>query len=124
MTERAIRQFCHAVGNYLPCPRKQRQHILQNLRLRLEEYRSEHAEDSVTPEEQFGTPQQVAASYVDDMDTAELLAALRLRRKILTVVGIGVLAALCILIAALCTEIHQYRHAITGWSDQIITTIE
>ena len=117
MTERAIRQYCHAVGNYLPCPRKQRQHILQNLRLRLEEYRSEYAEDSVTPEEQFGTPQQVAASYVDDMDTVEL-------RKILTVVGIGVLAALCILIAALCTEIHQYRHAITGWSDQIITTIE
>ena len=104
MTERAIRQYCHAVGNYLPCPRKQRQHILQSLRLRLEEYRAEHAEDSVTPEEQFGTPQQVAASYVDDMDTAELLAALRLRRKILTVVGIGVLAALCILIAALCTR--------------------
>ena len=54
MTERAIRQYCHAVGNYLPCPRKQ--HILQSLRLRLEEYRAEHAEDSVTPEEQFGTP--------------------------------------------------------------------
>ena len=49
MTERAIRQYCHAVGNYLPCPRKQRQHILQSLRLRLEEYRAEHAEDSVTP---------------------------------------------------------------------------
>ena len=61
MTERAIRQYCHAVGNYLPCPRKQRQHILQSLRLRLEEYRAEHAEDSVTPEEQFSRPQQVAA---------------------------------------------------------------
>lgn len=35
-------------------------------------------------EMRFGTPQQVAAAYVDAMSTQELLKALRQRRRVLT----------------------------------------
>ena len=74
MTEKDIRRYCRAVGSYLPCSRRQKRQILRDLRQRLAEYCGEQP-NGVTLEENFGTPQQVAAGYVDDMDTMELLQA-------------------------------------------------
>lgn len=120
MTERTIRRYCRAVGSYLPCARRQKRQLLRELRQRLEEYRDEHPEET-SPEERFGTPQQVAAGYVDDMDTTELLQALRYRRRLITAVVSGILAALVVLTAALCVQLHDYHRAIRGWGDLIIT---
>ena len=58
MTEKTIRRYCRAVGSYLPCARRQKRQLLRDLRQRLEEYRDEHP-DETSPEERFGTPQQV-----------------------------------------------------------------
>ena len=120
MTEKTIRRYCRAVGSYLPCARRQKRQLLRDLRQRLEEYRDEHP-DETSPEERFGTPQQVAAGYVDDMDTTELLQALRYRRRVITAVVSGILAALAVLTAALCVQLYDYHRAIRGWGDLIIT---
>lgn len=120
MTEKTIRRYCRAVGSYLPCARRQKRQLLRELRQRLEEYRDEHP-DETSPEERFGTPQQVAAGYVDDMDTTELLQALRYRRRVITAVVSGILAALAVLTAALCVQLYDYHRAIRGWGDLIIT---
>lgn len=120
MTEKTIRRYCRAVGSYLPCARRQKRQLLRDLRQRLEEYRDEHP-DETSPEERFGTPQQVAAGYVDDMDTTELLQALRYRRRVITTVVSGILAALAVLTAALCMQLYDYHRAIRGWGDLIIT---
>ena len=120
MTERTIRRYCRAVGSYLPCARRQKRQLLRDLRQRLEEYRDEHP-DETSPEERFGTPQQVAAGYVDDMDTTELLQALRYRRRVITAVVSGILVALAVLTAALCMQLYDYHRAIRGWGDLIIT---
>ena len=111
MTEKTIRRYCRAVGSYLPCARRQKRQLLRDLRQRLEEYRDEHP-DETSPEERFGTPQQVAAGYVDDMDTTELLQALRYRRRVITAVVSGILAALVVLTAALCMQLCDYHRAI------------
>lgn len=120
MTEKTIRRYCRAVGSYLPCARRQKRQLLRELRQRLEEYRDEHP-DETSPEERFGTPQQVAAGYVDDMDTTELLQALRYRRRVITAVVSGILAALAVLTVALCMQLYDYHRAIRGWGDLIIT---
>ena len=120
MTEKTIRRYCRAVGSYLPCARRQKRQLLRDLRQQLEEYRDEHP-DETSPEERFGTPQQVAAGYVDDMDTTELLQALRYRRRVITAVVSGILAALAVLTAALCMQLYDYHRAIRGWGDLIIT---
>lgn len=120
MTEKTIRRYCRAVGSYLPCARRQKRQLLRDLRQRLEEYRDEHP-DETSPEERFGTPQQVAAGYVDDMDTTELLQALRYRRRVITAVVSGILAALAVLTDALCMQLYDYHRAIRGWGDLIIT---
>ena len=119
MTEKTIRRYCRAVGSYLPCSLRQKRQILRDLRQRLREYGGEHPEEA-TPEERFGTPQQVAAGYVDDMDTTELLHALRYRRRVTAAVAAGVLAALAILAATLCVQLHTFRQAMAGWNTAVI----
>ena len=119
MTERTIRRYCRAVGRYLPCARRQKRQLLRELRQRLEEYRDEHP-DETSPEERFGTPQQVAAGYVDDMDTTELLQALRYRRRVTAIAVTGVLTALVILTVTLCIQLHDYHQSIDGWNTMVI----
>ena len=65
-------------------------------------------------EARFGTPQQVAAAYVDAMSTQELLAALRRRRQVLTILIAAVLAALLLWVAALCVSLYDYHQAYNG----------
>lgn len=123
MTEKTIRRYCRAVGSYLPCARRQKRQLLRDLRQRLEEYRDEHP-DETSPEERFGTPQQVAACYVDDMDTTELLQALRYRRRVITAVVSGILAALAVLTAALCVQLYDYHRSLDGWTEVYATKAE
>ena len=123
MTEKTIRRYCRAVGSYLPCARRQKRQLLRDLRQRLEEYRDEHP-DETSPEERFGTPQQVAAGYVDDMDTTELLQALRYRRRVITAVVSGILAALAVLTAALCVQLYDYHRLLDGWTEVYATKAE
>lgn len=123
MTEKTIRRYCRTVGSYLPCARRQKRQLLRDLRQRLEEYRDEHP-DETSPEERFGTPQQVAAGYVDDMDTTELLQALRYRRRVITAVVSGILAALAVLTAALCVQLYDYHRSLDGWTEVYATKAE
>ena len=123
MTEKTIRRYCRAVGSYLPCARRQKRQLLRDLGQRLEEYRDEHP-DETSPEERFGTPQQVAAGYVDDMDTTELLQALRYRRRVITAVVSGILAALAVLTASLCVQLYDYHRSLDGWTEVYATKAE
>ena len=113
MHEKLIRRYCRAVGSYLPCSPRQKREILLGLRQRLEDHCAEHPESAEDLEAVFGTPQAVAAAYIDDMDTGELLAALRHRRRVLRLVGVGLLAALAIWLTACiisAIDLHKAAH--------------
>ena len=123
MTEKDIRRYCRAVGSYLPCSRRQKRQILRDLRQRLAEYRGEHP-DGASLEEQFGTPQQVAAGYVDDMDTPELLHALRYRRRVTTIVVAGVLTALAVFAVALYMQVHDFHESMDAQLNKEVMVID
>lgn len=114
-----IRRYVRAAGSYLPCAGKQKRQLLSALRGEVEAYCAEN--DPADLVAHFGTPQQVAAAYVDDMSTRELLSALRRRRQVLTILVSGVLAALLLWVAALGISLHDYHQAINGWNEIIIT---
>lgn len=118
MTGREVRRYCRAVGSYLPCSRRQKRDILSNLRQRLEDHPARQPDG--TPEELFGTPQQVAAAYVDDMDTHELLGKLRWRHRVVAVALAGMLAALLLWSIGLSIEVYDYRQALNGWIKESI----
>lgn len=122
MHEKLIHRYCRAVGSYLPCSPRQKREILLGLRQRLEDHCAEHPEGAEDLEAAFGTPQAVAAAYIDDMDTGELLAALRHRRRVLRLVGVGLLAALAIwLTACIISAIDLHKAAHEGWNETYVT---
>ncbi|MBS5654910.1 DUF6120 family protein [Gemmiger sp.] len=116
--KRQINRYVRAVASYLPCTRKQKKQLLTVLRNEAEAYCSETCDADL--EMRFGTPQQVAAAYVDAMSTQELLKALRQRRRVLTILIASVLAALLFWVAALCVSLYDYHQAYNGWSETII----
>lgn len=123
MHEKLIHRYCRAVGSYLPCSPRQKREILLGLRQRLEDHCAEHPESAEDLEAAFGTPQAVAAAYIDDMDTGELLAALRQRRRILRLVGVGLLAALAIWLTACIISAIDLHDATHGWNKTKIVVI-
>ena len=95
-----IRRYVRAVSTFLPCSGKRKKPWLADLRAQAESYVAEGG-DAAALEQRFGTPQQMAFSYVDEMPTADLLAELHIRRRLVTVTTIALAAALAILAAAL-----------------------
>ena len=89
------RRYCRKIRSWLPCPAKMKKIILGDVYENVQEFLEEnpHA-DMADLHAQFGTPQQMAASYVSDLDMPKLLHDLRLRKRIFTAVIIAVSAAL------------------------------
>lgn len=110
---REINRYIRSVSSYLPCSRKQKKQLLIALRSEAEAYYNIKT-GATELEERFGTPQQVAAAYVDAMSTQELLGALRRKRQILTVLVSAVLAALLLWIAVLCISLNNYQQDLNG----------
>lgn len=121
MHEKLIRRYCRAVGSYLPCSPRQKREILLGLRQRLEDHCAEHRKARRTWRPSSARPGGGAA-YIDDMDTGELLAALRHRRRVLRLVGVGLLAALAIwLTACIISAIDLHKAAHEGWNETYVT---
>ena len=83
----------------------------------MEDCCAEHPEGTESFEAFFGTPQAVAAAYIDDMDTGELLAALRQRRRVLRLVGAGLLAALAVWLTTCIISAIDLHDATHGWNE-------
>lgn len=65
--QRQVNRYVRAVGSYLPCAGKHKKQLLTALRSEAEAYCAETRDADL--EARFGTPQQVAAAYVDAMST-------------------------------------------------------
>ena len=89
------RRYCRRIRSWLPCPRKLKNMILGDIRENVQAFVEEapHA-DMAALYAHFGAPQQIAASYVADLDMPRLLRDLRLRKRIFTAVMVLVSAAL------------------------------
>lgn len=86
--ENALGAYCRAVKSWLPCDAKQKRRILEKIRLDVTGYLEENPDaDIAAIQARFGTPQTIASAYVDDMDTAQLLHSLRVRKRIVTIVA-------------------------------------
>ena len=93
--ESALRGYYHTIRSYLPCSYKQKKRIINEIQLNINAYLEEHPDaDFAQIEVRFGNPRNIAAAYVDDMNTSELLQALRMRRRITTPLVVGLIIAL------------------------------
>lgn len=92
-----LKQYYRQIQSWLPCGGRLKRRMMVNITANIEGYLAEHPQtDFAALQSHFGTPQEIAATYVDDMDTAELLSAIHNRRKILLSVVYGVTAIVAI----------------------------
>lgn len=93
MRNRAARRYLREIRSWLPCSRKLKRGILEKIGSTITEYLAEKpGADYDKLLTRFGTPQQIAASYVNEMETPELLRQLRMRRKVVKIIGAVALA--------------------------------
>lgn len=118
-----IRRYVRAVSTFLPCSSKRKKPWLADLRAQAESYVAEGG-DAAALEQRFGTPQQMAFSYVDEMPTADLLAELHIRRRLVAVTAIALAAALAVYIAALAWQAYLIHDSLNGWSETYVVEYE
>ena len=113
-------QAVWAVSGFLPCSGKVKKPLLDVLRAQAEEYIADGG-DAAALEQRFGTPQQVAAAWVDERDTSELLAELHIHRRIVMVVALALAAVLVIFTGVLVWQQYMIHKDLRGWNEEIIT---
>lgn len=118
-----IKKYVCAVSSFLPCSGKTKKPWLDAIRAQAEDYIAQGG-DPAALAERFGTPQQVAAAYVDEMPTAELLAELHIRRRVITTVVLAVVAALAVYAGVLLLQLHTIHQDLSGWSEKTVTEVE
>lgn len=113
-----IGRYVRAVSGFLPCSGKVKKPLLDALRAQAEEYIADGG-DAAALEQRLGTPQQVAAAWVDERDTSELLAELHIHRRIVMVVALA--AVLVIFTGVLVWQQYMIHKDLSGWNEEIIT---
>lgn len=92
--ERAARRYYRKVRSWLPGG-KMRRYVMTQIRETVQEFVQEHPDADVAAiQAQLGTPQEIAAAYVENMETAAVLKGLRIRRRVLFAVCATTLAIL------------------------------
>lgn len=110
-SDAALRRYFRSIRSWLPCPAKQKQQILSQVKENVFAFLEEHPDgDLCAIEQQFGSPRQIAAAYVDDMDTPALLAALRIRKRVFLAVIAGLIAAMLLWGWGVSTAIIEQRN--------------
>lgn len=91
----ALRKYFRSISSLLPCGGKQKRLILGTARNNVAVYLQDHPDaDFAQIQQHFGTPEEIAAAFVSDMDMPELLGALRSRRRVFVAVIAALIAAL------------------------------
>lgn len=86
--ERALERYYKEISSWLPCSRKLKKQIIGQIQRCVEEYLEHNPDADITPlKNHFGDPQTIAATYVENTGTAEILKHLRIRKRIVRIVA-------------------------------------
>lgn len=109
--ERAARRYYRKVRSWLP-DGKMRRYVMTQIRETVQEFVQEHPDADVAAiQAQLGTPQKIAAAYVENMETAAVLKGLRIRRRVLFAVCATMLAILISWTVLVTVETARAREA-------------
>jgi hypothetical protein len=123
MNDRQLRRYLRQIRSMLPCGGKRRRELMDNVRSGVTRYLEEHPD--ATAEQvmaYFGAPEAIAASYVESAGTAEILRAVRIRRKITAMVAVVLLVILLSWAAVVTWAVIDAYRDVRG--DILVTTTE
>lgn len=119
------RRYCRIVRGLLPCGTTEKKYIMERLESGIDSFLSDEPNaDFNAIQQRFGTPEEVAASLIENNGTAEVLKAIRIRKKIVIAVIAALCAALVLFAAALIGEMIDYHDAFHGYGESTISKVE
>lgn len=122
---RAVRRYLREIRGWLPCSGKLKRGILERIEHTIQEYLAEN-QDAAYEEltERFGMPQQIAATYVEEMGTDELLRDLRIRRKIMKIVAATAAVVICLWAGLVIASYVDHCKDVNGYATVEIIEME
>ncbi len=114
----AVRRYLRQVRSWLPCGGKPKRDIIDRIRANVADYALECPKpdyDAIVA--RFGTPQQIAATYVDEMETAELLDHLRIRRIIVRIISVTAAIFVAIWLGVVTMAATSHYEQMDGYID-------
>lgn len=109
-------RYLWKVGGWLPCSGKLKREIMARIKTVLDDYLNDHPDaDFAELSHRFGTPQQIAASYIEEMNVQDLLKQLRIRRKIICIVVATALTLVSLWAGVVITALIRHVKAMDGY---------
>ena len=97
-----IRKYLHNIKRLLPATANVRNKIVDMIRNALLAKSLEAPEKDISEIiKDFGSPEEVAASYIEEMGTAEILKGFGKKNRILTIITVGVIGVFILIALAL-----------------------
>ena len=123
--DRALKRYYKAVRGWLPCSQKLKKQILAQIQDSVENYLEQNPEaDPTQLQAYFGDPQTIAAAYVENTGTAEILKGLRIRRRVVTAVTAALVIALVLWGSVVTWAAMKTHRNINGYGIQRIIVEE
>jgi len=114
--KRELRQYYLSVRKLLPCGLKQKTAFIRRLEGSIAAYVSEYPDaDFSQIERHFGTPQQIAASYIEEMDPQEISDKLKVRKRIFQIVASAVFLCALVWLALLAVAFLNELNSADGF---------
>ena len=118
----ALKRYYREIRSWLPVSSRQKNKIVGDLSSSIDAYLDTHPEaDLQEIQAHFGNPSSIASAYVDNANTADLLRGLRIRKRIVTAVVVGVLVIILLVLGTLAFELTDYSNAVDGFVKEIVT---
>ena len=93
--EKELNAYYKAIYDLIPSSRKEKRKILSRIKHGVDDYRKDHPlHDFSQVLSVFGAPESIAASYVDNMSSSDILKTFRIKKRLLFLAGICALTVL------------------------------
>lgn len=109
------RRYLHQVRRALRGTGKQKKQVLAQVQASVSEYQEETPDCSYSDlVQRFGAPQQIAESYITEMDPKELLFDLRIRQRTFSIACVGIILCLTMWLGYLVVSYHTVLNEFGG----------
>lgn len=120
-----VRRFLREIRNSIPCGGKQKKQILERVRASILEYEAEIPNAGYDDlRARFGTPEQIAASYLEELDVPALKKQLSVRKRIIFAVVAVAIVVVGIWAGVVLHALREYGDAMPGYIEVIVEVDE
>ena len=117
-------RYRRKVLSLLPCTKRKKQKIISQFDASLSDYIESNPDvDFIDLEDHFGSPEAIAASYVENAGTADILQALRIRKRIVLTVSLAFAVLLISWAAVVTWSMVKFNNAVNGYSIESTQTL-